>query len=213
MTCCGKVFCSGCVLAESEEMNKGNIKRLCSFCREPIRVSNKIHIDRTKKRMEVKDALAFDRLGQAYLNGELGLRKDPKKALELHIQAAQLGSADGYYQIATAYKFGFGVEVDIGKSMHYLKLAAIGGDEIARYNLGSTESRQGNNKRAMKHFMIAARAGFDESLKVVGQGYKHGILTKDEYASTLRAQQVSVDEMKSEERTKAAKIQGSFKWR
>lgn len=81
MTCCGKVFCSGCVLAESEEMNKGNIKRLCSFCREPIRVSNKIHIDRTKKRMEVKDALAFDRLGQAYLNGELGLRKDPKKAL------------------------------------------------------------------------------------------------------------------------------------
>jgi len=98
-------------------------------------------------------------------------------------------------------------------TMHYLKLAAIGGDEIARYNLGSTESRQGNNKRAMKHFMIAARAGFDESLNVVGQGYKHGILTKDEYASTLRAYQVSVNEMKSEERTKAAKIQGGFKWR
>ena len=31
MTCCGKVFCSGCVLAESEEMNKGNIKGCAHF--------------------------------------------------------------------------------------------------------------------------------------------------------------------------------------
>ena len=67
--------------------------------------------------------------------------------------------------------------------------------------------------RATKHFMIAARAGFEESLKVIGQGYKHGLVTKDEYASTLRAYQVSVNEMKSEERTKAAKIQGGSKWR
>ena len=158
MTCCGKVFCTGCVLVESQEMDKGNIKRLCSFCREPIRVSNKVHKP-----------------------------KDSKKAFELYIQAAQLGSPDGYSSVATAYQFGFGVGKDKEKSMHYLKLAAMAGHETARCNLGSAESRQGNNIRAMKHFMIAARAGFEESLKVVGQGYKAGLVTKEDYASTLRA--------------------------
>ena len=56
----------------------------------------------------------------------------------------------------------------------------------------------------MKHFMIAAKAGFDLSLKEVGEGYKRGHVTKDEYAQTLRAYKASQDEMKSEQRTKAA---------
>ena len=56
----------------------------------------------------------------------------------------------------------------------------------------------------MKHFMIAARAGFDDSLKAVGLGYKRGDVSKDEYAQTLRAYKDSQDEMKSEQRTKAA---------
>jgi len=58
--------------------------------------------------------------------------------------------------------------------------------------------------RAMKHFMIAAKSGLDDSLKNVGHGYKQKWVTKDEYASTLRAHQRSRDEMKSEQRTKAA---------
>ena len=35
--------------------------------------------------------------------------------------------------------------------------------------------------QAMKHFMIAAKAGCDDSLKMVGLGYKRGHVTKDEY--------------------------------
>lgn len=61
----------------------------------------------------------------------------------------------------------------------------------------------GNMDRAMKHFMIAARSGMDVSLKEVGEGYKAGHVTKDEYASTLRVYKDAVDEMKSEQRTKA----------
>ena len=57
--------------------------------------------------------------------------------------------------------------------------------------------------RAMKHFMIAARSGYDESLKKVGEGYKAGHVTKDDYTKSLRAYQCSIDEMKSEGRTKA----------
>jgi len=53
----------------------------------------------------------------------------------------------------------------------------------------------------MKHFMIAARAGCDTSLKEVGEGYKVGHVTKDEYARTLRAYQETSIEMKSTQRS------------
>jgi len=59
--------------------------------------------------------------------------------------------------------------------------------------------------------MIAARCGFEPSLKMIGEGYKAG---QDEYACTLRAYQyqVSVDEMmKSEGRTIASKLSDQFR--
>ena len=56
----------------------------------------------------------------------------------------------------------------------------------------------------MKHFMFAARAGYD-CLKKVGDGYRRGDVTKDDYAKTLRAYQQIQDDMKSEDRTKAAR--------
>jgi len=93
----------------------------------------------------------------------------------------------------------------IPKYMHHLEVAAIGGHEVARNNLGAAEASLGNMNRAMKHWMIAARAGFDVSLKQVGKGYKAGLITKEEYASILRAYQYSIDEMKSEQRSKVIK--------
>jgi len=73
----------------------------------------------------------------------------------------------------------------------------MGGHERARRSLGLIEAQQGNTNLAKKHFIIAARAGDEDSLKAVGEGYKKGCVTKDEYASTLRAHQVSINEMKS----------------
>jgi hypothetical protein len=62
----------------------------------------------------------------------------------------------------------------------------------------------------MKHYMIAARGGLDNSLKKVGEGYKAGHVTKDEYARTLRAHKQATEEMKSEQRTKANKEDSLF---
>ena len=102
-----------------------------------------------------------------------------------------------------AYYHGEGVEEDIEKSTHHYKLAAIGGHEAARHNLGVLEINKGRKKIAYKHFMIAARCGYNQSLECVKDGFIRGIVTKDEYASTLRAYQCSC-EMKSDERAKAA---------
>ena len=50
-------------------------------------------------------------------------------------------------------------------------------------NLGLIE-KNGNLHRALKHFVLAANAGHEEALEGVKIGYKHGFVTKDEYAQT-----------------------------
>ena len=165
---------------------------------------------RLKERMRLYDASAFYMLGQAYHYGDNGVSKDIKKALELWKQAAQFGSIMAHFRVGLAYDEGEGVEKDMTKAVYHYKLAAIGGHEKARDHLGVIEATMGNMDRAMKHFMIAARSGNEESLKAVGAGYKKHV-TKDEYAMTLRAYQHSCDEMKSEKRMKARKLSDQIK--
>ena len=94
------------------------------------------------------------------------------------------------------------MEIDMKKAKHYYELAAMNGDITARHNLGALEGNAGNVHRLMKHLILAARAGDKLSLDTVKDGYKHGHITKDEYANTLRAHQKSQDEKKSEARDK-----------
>ena len=99
-------------------------------------------------------------------------------------------------------------EQDVEKARYHFEIAAMGGHENARHGLGGIEEGLGNAKKGMKHIMYAARCGYDMSMKSIGEAYKVGYVTKDEYASTLRAYQNSIDEMKSEQR-EAAKLQRS----
>ena len=203
MPCCGKLLCYGCIMAAVEEMKKGNMKQLCAFCRIPHPRSHKDMVKRIKKRIQVDDALAFLDLGLQYRDGGMGLPQDMNKAMELWSKAAELGSSGAHVCLATAYYKGEAVEKDTVKGVYHMKLAAIKGDETARHNLGIYAYNNGNFDLAIKHFIIGAKAGNGTSMKLVGEGYKKGLVTKEDYASTLRAHQVSVDEMKSEQRSKA----------
>ena len=205
-SCCGKVLCCGCMVAADKEMDKGKIKELCSFCRVPLPKSGKEHLKRYKKRMKLNDAEAFFMVGGAYAREELGLQKDMSKALEMWNKSADLGSVSAYYSIGIAYNIGDGVEKNLCKSIHHWKLAAIGGHEQARQHLGMAEIDSGNIDRAMKHFLISARSGEENSLRAVGDGYKAGRVTKDEYARTLRAHKHTLDEIKSEQRDIAHEV-------
>ena len=204
--CCGKTLCTGCVLAANDEMNKGKMKRLCPLCRVPIHNGDKEYIKRVKKRMQMNDPEAFRILGSAYNTGSQGLKQNSKKAFELGNSAAKLGSICAHFNIAHAYKRGDGVEKDLDKAIQHYKLAAMGGNERARYDLGVSEGCNWNLNIAMKHFIISAKAGHDESLTAVGAGYKDGLITKEEYVNTLRAYKCSRDEMKSVQRDRAATI-------
>ena len=62
----------------------------------------------------------------------------------------------------------------------------------------------------MKHWMIAAGAGLDESLTAIRVCYlDDGHATKDDFEKALRAHQASTDEMKSDQREAAKqRLQG-----
>ena len=218
MTCCGKMLCFGCTIAEEEGINKGNLKKWCTLCRLPPPETNEEKLRRYHKRMELNDANAFFVLGCAYQDGDenLGLSRDMKKASELLIHAADLGSCQAHYHIGQAC-LNLAIEKDdnetqdesdIDMALHHMKLAAIGGHERASYYLGLNEAIDGKMDLAMKHYIIGARGGFEECLKKVGEGYKARHVTKDEY--TLRAHQSIKNDMKSKQRVIAAASQDIF---
>lgn len=79
----------------------------------------------------------------------------------------------------------------------------MGGDVMARYDLGCIEGDKNNTRRALKHWLIAARAGHEESLDAVKEGFMKKWVTKYGYEDTLRAYHKRQNEMKSDEREKA----------
>jgi len=199
-SCCGKIICRGCIYAmwTSEE------KDLCAFCRTPPPDTDEEEVERLRELMDKGNDEAFSQLAGYYARGIQGLPQDRQKANELFLKAGELGSAKGYLNLGISYENGSGVGVDKKKAKLYWELAAMGGNVSARYNLGLIEGRVGNFERAMKHLILAARAGHEDSFDMVKEGFQNGLVIKDEFTSTLRAHQKIQDEMKSDMRDKAA---------
>ena len=207
-TCCGKVICSGCAYApvyddQGNEVDNDK-QNECAFCRTLAPKSIKEVVERLKKRVEAEDSFAIHSLGIHYRDGSYGLPQDYNKALELWHRAGELGYAEAYASIGYAYDNGRGLEVDETKAAHYYELAAIRGDEMARHNLGCMEGEAGNTERALKHHMIAVRAGDNDSLKEIQGLYSDGYATKDDYTEALQSYQAYLGEIKSRQRDEAA---------
>jgi len=214
MSCCGKTICSGCVHAPvyDDQGNKVN-NRKCPFCRTPHPRTDEEVMERLNKRVALKDPMAIHKLGVLHSNGTLGLPQNNTKALELFHQASELGCAGAYVSIGVAYEHGEGVEVDKKTAKHYWEVAAIGGNDIARYNLGVYEKRDsGGMKRALKHWMISVRSGHSNSLKRIKELYTNGDATKDDYIKALRLYQEYLDEIKSVQRDKAAAAHEKYRY-
>ena len=201
-TCCGKLICIGCI----HGVYTGDVRILCPFCRDPQPTSASDSFERMKKRAEQgDDAIAINQLGAHYHNGGGGLQRDDHKALGLFLRAGELGYAEAYHNVARVYYHGRGVERDAKKAKYYWELAAIGGNVDARHSLGVWEGKAGNMKRAVKHFMISAGAGHDDSLQKIRECFmRYGGATKDDFEKALRAHKEAKDEMKSDMREAAA---------
>ena len=207
-SCCGKTICSGCIHAGA---TTGHDK-LCPFCRAPAPTSDEENNKRVKKRIDLGDAQAMNVLGLNYNQGLHGLTQNHDKSLELWHRAAERGNAEAYHNIGCEYFNGEGVERDEKKAMHYWEQAAMNGNASSRFNLGNSEGIAGNRERALKHFMIAVGVGDDISMKTIQEMYKHGYATKDDYAQALKAYQAYLDDIKSDDRDKAAAYSQEYKY-
>ncbi|KAL7542296.1 hypothetical protein ACHAXR_013397 [Thalassiosira sp. AJA248-18] len=103
------------------------------------------------------------------------------------------------------YDSGKFMENDEKKALHHYQCAAMGGCEQSRYNLGclGIDRDRGNVERAIKHWMVAATAGGNRSLKSIRNVFLLGQATKAEYEKALRVHQKYLREVKSDQRDRA----------
>ena len=150
------------------------------------------------KRVVANDPVAMNQMGGYY--SEQG---DYMKAFEYWSKAAALGNMNAHLNLSIMYARGDGVEKDKKKELFHLEEAAIGGVTDARHNLGSIEGINKRYDRAIKHYIIAANMGHDESLEALKENYATGIVTKEEFATALRGHKAAVDATKSPQRKEA----------
>ena len=129
--------------------------------------------------------------------------KNHDDAFEYLTKAAELGDIDSHYMLGNLYYKGIGVEEDTEKAVHHWEKAAIEGQVVARHNLGCYEEENGNWERAVKHLIIAANLGDEDSMKKLWKHYSLGNITKEDLDATLRSHQAALDAMKSEQREEA----------
>ena len=189
--CCSKIICRGCVIANR---NKG-LQPACPFCRDTLDVDPNLKV---MKRIEANDPRAMYEMGLVRRReGNYG------EAFQLFTKAAKLGDARAQFKLSVMYGDGDGVEKDEKKEIYYLEEAAIGGHPGARYNLSRYEMSRYRKVRSVKHLMIAANLGHDQSLQTLKELYKRGSVSKEDFATALRAHKAAVDATKSPQRDAA----------
>jgi len=193
--CCCTVICIGCEYANKRREFEGKFEHKCPFCRHPGPKTHEEAEVNLMRRIEVNDPSALYQMGTSRRN-----EGNYKSASEYLSKAAELGDATAHYNLSVMYREGEGVEKDEKKELRHLEEAAIIGHPFARHVLGVTEQRKGRRNRAVKHWMIAAKLGEDDSLENVKMAYRCGLVSKDDLASALRAYQAAIDATKSPQR-------------
>ena len=198
MSCCCKLICDGCDCANVRREVREKLDRKCPFCRHPVPKSEEEFKRNILRRIKANDPVAIRQMG-GYCNQE----GDYDGAIEYFKKAAGLGDLGAHYELSVMYRFGHGVVKDKKNEVYHLEKAAICGVPFARHNLGIIENRDGRMDRATKHFIIAAKLGYDNSMKTVKEGFKGGLVSKEDFAVALRGHQAAIDATKSPQRDEA----------
>jgi TPR repeat protein len=143
------------------------------------------HIHRLEERIENcndgREVLAAHMLANAYDIGQYNVPQDSRKAHELWIRSAAMGSRDAHYNLSLSYGLYHkerGVEKNDKKKLYHLEEAAMLGDAASRCELGIYESDRGNWDKAKKHWMLSASAGCEGCLHRIKRGVQKGAVAK-----------------------------------
>ena len=146
---------------EKREMEQG-LEHRCPFCREPVPETKEEADQNLMKRVKANDPVAMVDIGYS-----LCKEGDYDSAFEYWTKAAELGNAESHHYLSIMYRNGHGAEKCEGKEVYHLEQAAIGGHPDARHDLGCYEENRGGFKRAVKHFIIGAKLGYEDSMKAL----------------------------------------------
>ena len=122
---------------------------------------------------------AIERMAEAYLGDELGLKKNEKTALKLFKEAAERGNAAAQYNLGMAYACGYyGVKTDREKAIFWLKKSVKGENPSACLQLGLyyyyTVKTELAYKKAFGLFNEAYNLGEEQAIINVGLCYLQG---------------------------------------
>jgi len=198
--CCSITICDGCNYANHKrEFEERRDRPTCPFCRKPAPRKGTGELEKcSRDRIEANDPVATVQEGDEHVK-----RGDFSRAIEYYTKAAELGDVAAHFQLSLLYDDGQGVEKDEKKRFYHLEKAVIGGHPLARCNLGCKELKDGQLDRAIKHFIIAAKLGSDDSLAALKQLYEKGFIIKEDFATARLAHQGAVDATKSPQREAA----------
>ena len=199
--CCMKRLCNGCILAARQRGMRG-----CPFCRTPLPTGDASELAMIQKRVDKRDAEAINNLGNKYYYGQLGLAKDVPRAIELWTEAAELGSLEAHFKLGHVYYTGNDVDEDKPRGTHHWQQAAMQGHTPSRHSLGAVEFKEGNYELAVRHWMISAKMGYEDSLNYIKEMFKKGRATKAQYAEALLGYRDAVEETKSPQREEAKRL-------
>jgi len=200
-SCCSKSICKGCTTAHMMRQLDEGSARECPFCRQLYAKSDEENERQNKKRFEANDPFALREVGRKHFGD-----RDYERAFECFTKAADLGDVVAQFNLSFMYREGLGVEKDEKMELYYSEEAAIGGDPNARHALAFKEGENGRYDRAVKHWIIAAKLGHDDSVQRLKVVYKCGYVSKEDFASALRGHQAAVNATKSPQRELAEKL-------
>eukprot|EP00985_Skeletonema_marinoi_P001201 scaffold476_cov77-Skeletonema_marinoi.AAC.16 len=198
-SCCSEAICKGCSQAHKLQQLQQRQYPTCPFCRHPVPKSQEEANKNMMKRAVANDPAALSGMGRLYYN-----EREYETAFDYLTKAAALGDADAHFNVSLSYLRGEGVEKDEKMRLYHLEEAAIAGHPTARYNLACIEMMNDRFFRAVKHHIIAANLGYDDSIQMLKRCYKNGFVSKEDFAAALRGHQAAVDDTKSPQREAAS---------
>ncbi len=196
--CCCKRICKGCDYANKSREAEGGLQQKCEFCRKDLPSTDDEINEQWMERLEANDPIAM-----CYMGEKKSIQGDHTSAFEHFTRAAALGDAQSHYLLCMMYHHGTGVEKDRKREWHHAEQAAIGGHAIARHNLACMEGAKGQQNRALKHLIIAAKLGFDKSLEHAKFLYHYGQVSEEDFAVVRRGHQAAIAATKSPQREEA----------
>jgi len=128
--CCCKKICTECNVKCWQHDER------CPLYRAPAYKSDAEFLSRLQKHVDKGNADAQYMLGQVHNGGQMGLRKNLKRAFQFYALAAAQGHAPAQCAIGISYHLGEGCDVDLEAPAMWLQRAAEQGLPGAQFNLG-----------------------------------------------------------------------------